>query len=242
MPFYVKLSSQSINITICYLLWVCGVFEYLPAVTIATGGGLVAFLLSRGMVKEQMHRFLLLFLVFASLYALFDILFFTAPTRELAILLAKLDLSLVYFMTISLVLFCYSLERELGGKEIALFMAFFVFLLVIWGGLVDGVLLRSWGWQVVYDMDLFMIWGFGLLIPFLMAIASLWRIDRKLREKHSGYEIRIRAIMMGFILLVAFGQINVVGEVALDAVPPLYSTTLSLPIIIITWTIMEDRN
>ncbi|MCK4718923.1 MAG: hypothetical protein KAT70_09660 [Thermoplasmata archaeon] len=209
-------------------------------ITLAVSGGLICSLLARGSYREQSHRFLLLFLIFSAAYAVSDVLFFNASGQDSASVIAKIDLTMVYLMAISMALFVLSLEKELQRKH-ALLVLPMLFSIVIWFGLVESVRLRYWGWQVIYDMNLLMVWGIGLLIPISITICSLWRTDRQMRQTHSPYAPKIRSILLGFILLLFFGQFNLVGEIMLDATPPLYSTLLSIPITIIGWTMMSDR-
>jgi len=216
--------------------------EYLPLVTVGGVCLLIASMLRNKRYEHQAHKVLIAFLVLAGLYALADVLFFTAKDAPTAIVIGRVDVSILSVAAFTLTLFPTTLKRPLAPKDILLYLMLVAGSIVLLPGTITGVKMRWWGWQAVYDTNALLLLGLMLNVLFAFVIVQFWRIFRQLKEQGSPHAPQVKVILLGFILfIVSTNVLNLVIEILMHAAPPLNSTFMIIPVGMIAYSFNRGK-
>lgn len=213
--------------------------EYLPLVTVACTVLLIMHMTHHKRYKQQPQKLLILFLLFACIYALSVFLYVTAPGKGGAHLFGEVALFSIYLAGLMLMLFTLSLRRDLVGRD--WLFASIAILITIPGipNVIQDVRMRYWGWEIVYDTRVAAVYGVLLNTFLFFAAFELYDLYMKLREARSPHAKRTRIILWGVVLYITLGNgLNTLMNLILGLTPPLYSQVLMIPISMIAWSFL----
>jgi len=190
--------------------------------------------------REQSHRMLIAFLSFTCLYAFADFLTFTAPAGDAAMFMARLGGSCIIVAAIFLCAFPETFRRDLKPFDWAVMTGFFMLAAPLWLGVIVGVRPRPWGWEAVYSPLAILFYSLVLNVLFVYAIYRMVLIARELKRDGAANARKVNNMTMGFVFFLVTGNVtNLLLGVGMGLGPPLYSTLLVVPVMVITFEFLR---
>ena len=118
----------------------------------------VAVQIWRDRVRTWTESFFVFGFFFSATYAFCDFLYFHSPNEEASMIAAKFANSFLTLSTLFFFLFTAVFLSRMKRKFFILLVPSFVFIAVIWTGMVQRIDRTSWGWEVTYRNDVFTLW------------------------------------------------------------------------------------
>ncbi len=185
-------------------------------------------------IRTWTERFFVAGLIFFSLYALNDWLFFNIASATDSPLdrafLVRLAMSYLTLVALFFLLFEKAFHSRTRRMDLLFLVPTFAMLTLSWTLLVRGVQPAPWGWKADFDPLYFLVWltyGLGYMI---MGVRYIYRISVAMREENPRTARKTQRMSLAFIALIVMGAStnSLFALLGLD-LPPLFSSLLLLP-------------
>ena len=204
--------------------------RYLPLVTAILMYAIAAIQIFRDRFKTWTESFFVFGFFFGGTYALSDLLFFTAPTQEAALVAAKLSLSSLTLCALFFLLFMTVFLRRMKKVHLVAAVPAVLLLATVWATAVQGAHRTSWGWAATFEPWFFYFWVLYVAICVLLGVWQMRSAYGIARAMSNSLRVRTLGIMLFFVagLAAGLGTNTYFITSRIDSVP-LFSSFMALP-------------